>query len=493
MGKILKYCTSCEEGFAEKFSFCPNCAKELSAMEMTPVSEDKASEASKPIEPPVEMTPEVNDEPIAEEEEEILTVVKDPSPVGEKVVERIEAQAEKDSEEETVFEPVAFEADEVSEADSEDIFSFDSTDNDVVTSDDAVEIEVEETEEENAFGVVAQIIAAEGFDETETVIDYDDAVAEDAEQTDYAYRFEDDQLDDEDYGVTVIGSEGSKLRSSLLIGASMLVLTVAISSLAYSLFNHPLFVAAIGGDELLLAVPDLAPLDIEEEPPPKADDDDSGGGGGGGKKRKAPASQGELPSQTREKIKPPTPMERMTNPTIAVINRTDGDIKRKTTDRTGLPNGLAGSISSGTGSGGGIGNGRGTGAGSGRGSGEGTGIGSGSGNGRGNGTGNGTGNGRRKPPPVKPKGPTVRIRILGKPRPGYTDQARQNNVQGVVLLRVTFLASGRIGRISAIKGLPHGLTAKAMAAARRINFKPKMVNGVPRSVTKRIQYNFTIY
>jgi len=187
-------------------------------------------------------------------------------------------------------------------------------------------------------------------------------------------------------------------------------------------------------------------------------------------------------------------MERMNNPSIPVINKTDGDIKRKQNDRTGLPTGLAGSISSGTGSGGGIGNGRGTGVGSGRGSGEGSGIGSGSGSGRGNGTGSGTGNGRgrTKPPPVK-KGPTVGIKILGKPRPGYTDQARQHNVQGIVLLRVTFLASGRIGRISAIKGLPHGLTAKAMAAARRIRFTPKMVNGTPRSFTKRIQYNFTIY
>jgi len=37
MGKIVKYCTVCEEGFAEKFSFCPNCAATLMAYEMNPV------------------------------------------------------------------------------------------------------------------------------------------------------------------------------------------------------------------------------------------------------------------------------------------------------------------------------------------------------------------------------------------------------------------------------------------------------------------------
>ena len=37
MGKIVKYCSSCDEGFAEKFGFCPDCGAPLQAFEMNPL------------------------------------------------------------------------------------------------------------------------------------------------------------------------------------------------------------------------------------------------------------------------------------------------------------------------------------------------------------------------------------------------------------------------------------------------------------------------
>src|SRR5439155_19692360 len=40
MGKIVKYCSSCDEGFAEKFTFCPDCGASLQAFEMNPVTGD---------------------------------------------------------------------------------------------------------------------------------------------------------------------------------------------------------------------------------------------------------------------------------------------------------------------------------------------------------------------------------------------------------------------------------------------------------------------
>src|SRR6185369_2837419 len=46
MGKVVKYCNSCEEGFAEKFGFCPNCGAQLQAFEMNPLG-NKAAEESK--------------------------------------------------------------------------------------------------------------------------------------------------------------------------------------------------------------------------------------------------------------------------------------------------------------------------------------------------------------------------------------------------------------------------------------------------------------
>jgi TonB family protein len=87
----------------------------------------------------------------------------------------------------------------------------------------------------------------------------------------------------------------------------------------------------------------------------------------------------------------------------------------------------------------------------------------------------------------------VGLKVISKQRPNYTEEARQNNVQGTVRLRVTFLASGQIGAISTISGLPDGLTEQAIAAARQIQFEPAKRNGQPISVVKTVEYSFTLY
>ena len=85
------------------------------------------------------------------------------------------------------------------------------------------------------------------------------------------------------------------------------------------------------------------------------------------------------------------------------------------------------------------------------------------------------------------------LRLLSKPRPDYTNEARQNNEQGTVILRVVFLADGEIGLVEPTKGLNHGLTEKAMAAARLIKFQPPTRDGIPYSIAKQVEYTFTIY
>jgi TonB family protein len=88
---------------------------------------------------------------------------------------------------------------------------------------------------------------------------------------------------------------------------------------------------------------------------------------------------------------------------------------------------------------------------------------------------------------------TCSVKILSKRRANYTDEARQNNLQGNVVLRVTFLASGRVGSISSVSGLPYGLTEQAIAAAREIKFNPATRNGIPYTKQMIVQYGFTIY
>lgn len=79
------------------------------------------------------------------------------------------------------------------------------------------------------------------------------------------------------------------------------------------------------------------------------------------------------------------------------------------------------------------------------------------------------------------------------PLPKYTNDAKEKNIQGKVILRVTFLANGKIGSISVIQNLPFGLTEKAIAAAKQIKFKPASSHGTLQNETKTIEYSFTIY
>lgn len=120
---------------------------------------------------------------------------------------------------------------------------------------------------------------------------------------------------------------------------------------------------------------------------------------------------------------------------------------------------------------------------------QGAGSGSGSGPGADTGSGGTTGSIQAAPASSQLSG----IRILTKARPSYTDIARIYEISATVILRVTFLASGEIGTIRPVTQAPFGLTEKAVEAARRITFEPAYLNGSPQSVTKQIEYSFSIY
>ena len=84
--------------------------------------------------------------------------------------------------------------------------------------------------------------------------------------------------------------------------------------------------------------------------------------------------------------------------------------------------------------------------------------------------------------------------IISKAKADYTDLARTNQIQGKVILRVAFLADGTIGNIAVIESLTDGLTEQAIEAAKKIEFKPAIAqDGRPVSVTRQVQYTFTLY
>jgi TonB family protein len=83
--------------------------------------------------------------------------------------------------------------------------------------------------------------------------------------------------------------------------------------------------------------------------------------------------------------------------------------------------------------------------------------------------------------------------VVFKPEPGFTEQARQNNVYGLVRLRAVFASTGKVTNIQVIKGLPDGLTEKAIVAARCIQFFPAEKDGRRVSQYVTLEYNFNIY
>ena len=72
---------------------------------------------------------------------------------------------------------------------------------------------------------------------------------------------------------------------------------------------------------------------------------------------------------------------------------------------------------------------------------------------------------------------TVRARVVSKPEPQFTEAARQNQVTGTVVLRAIFSMSGAVEDVTVVRGLPDGLTEKAIMAARQIRFIPAIKDG----------------
>lgn len=71
------------------------------------------------------------------------------------------------------------------------------------------------------------------------------------------------------------------------------------------------------------------------------------------------------------------------------------------------------------------------------------------------------------------------VEILYKPRPAYTEEARQLHVEGEVLVEVMFTAAGQLQVRRVVKGLGHGLDESALRAAQQIRFRPAQRDGSP--------------
>ncbi len=221
----------------------------------------------------------------------------------------------------------------------------------------------------------------------------------------------------------------------------------------------------------------------------------SEGGGGGGNGNPIPPQTGKLPPPSS--ILAAIPTRPPLNPTTLPVAGIDidpalwKDIKAPV---YGDPRSKSEIESKGPGEGEGIGTNRGLGIGEGNGPGVGPGE-------KGN-----MGGGSRQPGCCDPGGGSdnngrpfngsqveQRARVLFKPEPTYTEEARRNQISGTVMLRVVFASNGDVVQIRAVHSLPFGLTERAIAAARQIKFVPAVRGGQPVSVFMQLEYNFNLY
>ena len=92
-----------------------------------------------------------------------------------------------------------------------------------------------------------------------------------------------------------------------------------------------------------------------------------------------------------------------------------------------------------------------------------------------------------------PKEVDKNFQVIMNSIPQYTEEARQEQIKGTVVLKCTLSASGRVTTISVVSGLPRGLTERAIAAARGLKFIPAMKDGKYVSISTRLVYNFELF
>jgi len=88
---------------------------------------------------------------------------------------------------------------------------------------------------------------------------------------------------------------------------------------------------------------------------------------------------------------------------------------------------------------------------------------------------------------------STKAKLLSKPEPIYTNEARQSLITGTVVLRVVFASDGLVKHLLVVHGLLGGLTEQALRAAKRIKFVPATVDGKAVSMWMQLEYNFNLY
>lgn len=83
-------------------------------------------------------------------------------------------------------------------------------------------------------------------------------------------------------------------------------------------------------------------------------------------------------------------------------------------------------------------------------------------------------------------------KLLFKPRPEYTEEARQLHLEGTVYVKIHVSAAGAVTVVGVQSGLGHGLDQSAVRAVQSMRFQPAMQNGQPADWDGVVNINFQL-
>ena len=202
------------------------------------------------------------------------------------------------------------------------------------------------------------------------------------------------------------------------------------------------------------------------------------GGGGGGAHQIVPPTKGKLPEFAKVQVTPPQVLQ-IDHPKLPVpetVVMPQMKVPDANMPNIGLPTASQVTLSAGSGSGSGIGTGNHQG------------IGSGTGGGVGPGSDGLTGGGV-----YRPGGGVSSPKVIYAVDPEFSDEARRQKYQGVVVLSLIVDAQGNPQHIHVQRQLGMGLDEKALEAVRQYKFKPAQKDGKPVPVEINIEVNFQLY
>ena len=81
--------------------------------------------------------------------------------------------------------------------------------------------------------------------------------------------------------------------------------------------------------------------------------------------------------------------------------------------------------------------------------------------------------------------------LVSKVQPQYPSEAKEQGIQGEVLLQVTIDKEGNVANIQVVSG-PEGLVPVSVEAVKQWKYRPYLLNGTPVEVETQVTVNFTL-